>query len=739
MIRRIGNLPGSANILAFSADGRYLAAGLHRNLIVFDRDKNWSEVFRDRYGDQSYGVAFAADGRLAASSDDGKVRLYDPGFKLIATQETLNGSDPVNLAFRPDGKVLAVGSADKPAVDLLDGHSLAPLPGPDLDGLSGGELFHVAWSADGQTLFASGRYAEANTIRPVLAWDHAGSGPRRSISAKCASADSTTTALVSLPGGLLFVDKGHPCFTLLKPDGGVLWTIRPPGGDFRNQGEAFSVSADGTIVDFGFEVFGKSRLRFDLRTLKLSDHWPADNQTRPPKFDGLKIEDWFMSYQPKLDGKPIKLEDFELSNSFAIQPDGRRFVLGADWGLYAFDAEGKRLWHYDTPGTVWAENITPDGRLVIAAYSDGTIRWHRMDDGRELLALQVLNDKTNWVAWTPEGFYDATPGAFGVLRWHVNRGPDAAADAIPVSEIPRLKRPDALPFVLQELETARALGIADLAAARLDVQKATGAAVAPGARLHVLAIGINEYGDKATELRLKFAAKDANDIASALLATQGSEFNKLGGLYAQVLIQYLHDSDADRAGIINALETVKTNMAKDVPGQDLAVILFSGHGATIDDRFYLIPYGVDARTPAGLKASGLSANDFHDELIELAKYGRVLVLLDACHSGAATGDGSKLASNANLLRSTMSASNVTVLTSSTSHETSGEDEKWNHGAFTKVLLDALGKDADENHDGLISMSELTHYLAAHVPTLTASAQHPGVEVRFEGELFIAGQ
>jgi hypothetical protein len=74
--------------------------------------------------------------------------------------------------------------------------------------------------------------------------------------------------------------------------------------------------------------------------------------------------------------------------------------------------------------------------------------------------LQVLNDKKNWVAWTPEGFYGATPGAFGVLRWHVNRGDDAAGDAVPVSAIPRLKRPDALPLVLQELETARALGIA---------------------------------------------------------------------------------------------------------------------------------------------------------------------------------------------------------------------------------------------------------------------------------------
>jgi hypothetical protein len=48
---------------------------------------------------------------------------------------------------------------------------------------------------------------------------------------------------------------------------------------------------------------------------------------------------------------------------------------------------------------------------------------------------------------------------------------------------------------------------------------------------------------------------------------------------------------------------------------------------------------------------------------ELAKYGRVLVLLDACHSGGGAGDGSALTSNADLLRSIIAASNVTVLTS----------------------------------------------------------------------------
>ncbi len=46
--------------------------------------------------------------------------------------------------------------------------------------------------------------------------------------------------------------------------------------------------------------------------------------------------------------------------------------------------------------------------------------------------------------------------------------------------------PDALPLVLAELETALALGIADVAAARLYVQKATGSAKPPGGMLHVL-------------------------------------------------------------------------------------------------------------------------------------------------------------------------------------------------------------------------------------------------------------
>ena len=304
-----------------------------------------------------------------------------------------------------------------------------------------------------------------------------------------------------------------------------------------------------------------------------------------------------------------------------------------------------------------------------------------MDDGRELLALYVLADKQNWVAWTPEGFYGATPGAFGVLRWHVNRGFDAAAETVPVSDIPKLRRPDALPFVLQELETARALGIADMKAARRDVQIRTGAAKAPGARLHVLAIGVSDYGEKAAGLALKFAHKDAEDVASALLNTQG------GGLYAEVLPIFLSDGAATKAGIFEGLAAMERNMARG-GGQDMAVVMFSGHGAVMDGQFYLVPHGVDNGTKASLKASAIPASEFQREILNLSRHGRVLVLLDACRSAGLI-DG---APGASLLSSAVAAGNVTVLTSSKADKLSREDEAWQHGAFSKVVLDALSAD-----------------------------------------------
>jgi len=134
-------------------------------------------------------------------------------------------------------------------------------------------------------------------------------------------------------------------------------------------------------------------------------------------------------------------------------------------------------------------------------------------------------------------------------------------------------------------------------------------------------------------------------------------------------------------------------------------------------------------TPAGFR--------LHSEITKLAQHGRVLVLLDACRSAGLIG----ALPAAEVLKSALAASNVTVLTSSKADKLSREDEKWGHGAFTKVLLDALSGSADDiDHDrnGVISMAELTAYIAKHLSQLTGGDQQLGLDQRFQGDIFVAG-
>ena len=102
------------------------------------------------------------------------------------------------------------------------------------------------------------------------------------------------------------------------------------------------------------------------------------------------------------------------------------------------------------PGVVWGVNTARDGRLVVAAYGDGTLRWHRADTGDELLAVFVHVSRDSgtpkllgWVAWTPKGHYTCSPGADHLIGWHVNRGLDQAADFYPAETFAAtFRRPD---------------------------------------------------------------------------------------------------------------------------------------------------------------------------------------------------------------------------------------------------------------------------------------------------------
>ena len=102
--------------------------------------------------------------------------------------------------------------------------------------------------------------------------------------------------------------------------------------------------------------------------------------------------------------------------------------------------------------------VNTNGKVAVAGLYDGTIRWYRLTDGREILALFPHPDRKRWILWTPSGYYDASPGGEDFIGWHLNNGPDRAADFFPASRLrSTYYRPDVIDRVLKTLDEAVAL------------------------------------------------------------------------------------------------------------------------------------------------------------------------------------------------------------------------------------------------------------------------------------------
>jgi len=147
-----------------------------------------------------------------------------------------------------------------------------------------------------------------------------------------------------------------------------------------------------------------------------------------------------------------------VARSLAIAPDGESFLLGTEWKLRSYRRDGSLRWSVPGPGLAWAVSLTADGRLAVAGFSDGTMRWYRADNGRELLAFFPHADGKRWVLWTPGGYYDASVDGEDLIGWHVNNGSDREADFYPAWQFrDRFRKPEVIDFILETLDEAEAL------------------------------------------------------------------------------------------------------------------------------------------------------------------------------------------------------------------------------------------------------------------------------------------
>jgi WD40 repeat protein len=455
LVRRLGGLPDIVSHLAFTLDGRFLAVTLITNGVRVYQTSDYSLAGTDTdYGDSSYGVDFDHSGRLVTTCLDGFIRLYAPPggggtLRLLAKEKVAGGGQPFSAAFSADGSRVAVGFTDSTQVAVLSGRDLSPLNMPDTAGVNNGALFNVAWSADGRTLYAGGFAQGAKSGSFIRAWADGGRGAYRDI---VAAADTIMHILPLRDGGIVY-SAADPAFGVIDSSGRRTLFTPVAIADYRIllllQG--LRLAPDDAGVEFAYDLQGNSSAHFslaerELATTSVPPNWRAPT-TSTIRFN---VTDWLNSFEPKLNGTRLPLVHYEKSFSLAIAPDARAFLLGTSFNIRLFDGSGKERWNVPAPGVAWAVNITADGRLAVAAYGDGTIRWYRMTDGQELLAFFPHADRKRWVMWTPEGYYDASPGAEDLIGWHVNNGRDATADFFPVGQFrSTYYRPDVVAKILK--------------------------------------------------------------------------------------------------------------------------------------------------------------------------------------------------------------------------------------------------------------------------------------------------
>lgn len=196
-----------------------------------------------------------------------------------------------------------------------------------------------------------------------------------------------------------------------------------------------------------------------------------------------------------------------------------------------------------------------------------------------------------------------------------------------------------------------------------------------------LIIGISNFQDK--NLNLKYPAKDARDFHDFLI----KEAN-----FAPDHVKLLVDEKATRANILSELGDKW--LPRVANPDDLVLIYISSHGSASDMDIggvnYLLAH--DSQVDS-LYASGLPMQDLTRIIKGRVHSDRVVLVLDACHSGAAEAAGSKgLYRKGNLdAEAVAQGTGQLVISSSQPSQVSWESKNYQNSVFTRCLIESLRK------------------------------------------------
>jgi len=193
-----------------------------------------------------------------------------------------------------------------------------------------------------------------------------------------------------------------------------------------------------------------------------------------------------------------------------------------------------------------------------------------------------------------------------------------------------------------------------------------------------IVIGINTFADKRIPT-LKYAAKDAEDFARFLVDKEN---------FARDHVLLLTNENATEDSILDAIGD--NWLPRRAFPDDLVLVYVSSHGSPsevdVAGENFLVAH--DTKVDR-LFSSGIRLEDLAPTIKKRTGCGRIVLILDACNSGAADVTSKGLYRSQNFDLSSLAGEGLIVISSSQADQRSWESARYANGVFTKRLMESL--------------------------------------------------